>query len=82
MTLKSHFKYAVNNTKNKTKHLFEKRMKCINLFIKTIQIHKYSNSQNILKPNDINSSKLQKSAPETSSLQEVQRQKRNILPIQ
>ena len=57
-------------------------MKCINLFIKTIQIHKYSNSQNILKPNDINSSKLQKSAPETSSLQEVQRQKRNILPIQ
>ena len=56
-------------------------MKCTNLFIKTIQIHKYSNSQNILKPNDINSSKLQKSAPETSSLQEVQRQKKGTFSL-
>lgn len=49
---KSHLRYAVNNTKNKT---FGKRMKCIKLLIKTIQIHKYPNSQNILRPSDINS---------------------------
>ena len=30
-------------------------MKCIKLFIKTIQIHKYSNPQNIIKPTDMNS---------------------------
>lgn len=71
---KSHLRYAVNNTKNKT---FGKHMKCIKLLIKTIQIHKYPNSQNILRPNDINS-KSEKSAPKTPSLQEIERKKRNI----
>lgn len=69
---KSHLRYAVNNTKNKT---FGKRMKCIKLLIKTIQIHKYPNSQNILRPNDINS-KSEKGAPKPPSLQEVQRKKK------